>query len=78
MWATIVLGAGFLAGQVYAWRLLEQYNRSFATNTSSSFFFILTGVHAVHLLGGLIALLCAGVSQSGCISRRRRAASSSM
>ncbi len=62
LWTTIVLGMGFLAGQVYAWHLLEEYNRSFATNTSSSFFFILTGVHAVHLLGGLIALLYAGVS----------------
>jgi cytochrome c oxidase subunit 3 len=62
LWTTIVLGVSFLAGQIYAWRLLEEYNRSFATNTSSSFFFILTGVHAVHLLGGLIALLYAGVS----------------
>lgn len=62
LWATILLGAGFLAGQVHAWRLLERANPTFATNTSSSFFFILTGVHAVHLLGGVIALLYAGVS----------------
>jgi cytochrome c oxidase subunit 3 len=62
LWTTILLGATFLAGQVYAWLLLEKYNHSFATNTSSSFFFILTGVHAVHLLGGLIALLWAGVA----------------
>jgi cytochrome c oxidase subunit III len=62
LWATIVLGAGFLAGQVYAWRLIERSNPTFATNTSSSFFFILTGVHAVHLLGGLMALLYAGLT----------------
>lgn len=62
LWATVVLGAGFLAGQVYAWRLLERSNPTFATNTSSSFFFILTGVHAVHLLGGLMALLYAGIT----------------
>src|SRR5581483_11550481 len=62
LWATILLGGAFLAGQVYAWRLLEIRNLGFATNASSSFFFILTGVHAVHLLGGLIALLCAGLS----------------
>ena len=62
LWATILLGGGFLAGQVYAWRLLEQMNPTFATNTSISLFFIVTGVHAVHLLGGLIALLYAGIS----------------
>lgn len=62
LWTTIVLGLGFLAGQVYAWYLLEKHNVTFASNASSSFFFILTGVHAVHLLGGLIALLYAGVT----------------
>ena len=32
------------------------------TNISSSFFFILTGVHAVHLMGGILALLYAGMT----------------
>lgn len=62
LWTTILLGIGFLAGQVLAWRLLQRLNPTFATNTSISLFFIVTGVHAVHLLGGLIALLCAGVA----------------
>ena len=62
LWTTILLGAAFLAGQVYAWRLLRAMNPTFATNTSISLFFIVTGVHAVHLLGGLIALLYAGVT----------------
>jgi cytochrome c oxidase subunit 3 len=62
LWATILLGAGFLTGQVYAWRMLQRMNPTFATNTSISLFFIVTGVHAVHLLGGLIALLYAGIS----------------
>lgn len=60
--ATILLGLGFLGGQAYAWIVLERTNITFATNASSSFFFILTGVHAVHLLGGIIALLYAGVT----------------
>jgi len=62
LWTTIVLGLGFLGGQAYAWLLLEHMNRSFALNASSSFFFILTGVHAVHLLGGILALLYAGIT----------------
>ncbi len=62
VWATVVLGLGFLAGQAYAWHLLRLTNATFATNTSSSFFFMLTGVHAVHLVGGLLALLYAGMT----------------
>ena len=62
LWTTIVLGIGFLAGQALAWRALQQLNPTFATNASSSFFFILTGVHAVHLLGGIFALLYAGIT----------------
>ena len=62
LWTTIILGLGFLAGQVFAWHELRLANVTFATNTSSSFFFILTGVHAVHLAGGILALLYAGVT----------------
>jgi cytochrome c oxidase subunit 3 len=62
LWTTIVLGMGFLAGQGYAWRTLDRLNPNFAINASSSFFFILTGVHAVHLLIGIFALIYAGVT----------------
>ncbi len=62
LWSTILLGVGFLAGQAYAWRILERFNPNFAINASSSFFFILTGVHAVHLMGGTLALLYAGIA----------------
>jgi cytochrome c oxidase subunit 3 len=53
---TILLGLGFLAGQWMAWG--ELHNRGFYvdTNPSSSFAFLLTIAHAVHLAGGLIAL----------------------
>jgi cytochrome c oxidase subunit 3 len=62
VWTTIVLGFGFLAGQGYAWRQLRLTNTTFATTISSSFFYMLTGVHAVHLIGGILALLYAGVT----------------
>ena len=56
---TVLLGVGFLTGQWMAWG--ELHNRGFyvATNPSSSFAFLLTATHAVHLAGGIIALLWA-------------------
>jgi len=56
---TVLLGFGFLAGQWLAWG--ELHNRGFYVNTnpSSSFAFLLTITHAVHLTGGLIVLLWA-------------------
>ena len=59
---TIVLGLGFLAGQWLAWRELATRGFYVATNPSSSFVYLLTGGHAVHLLGGIIALLAAGAA----------------
>ena len=54
--ATTVLGTLFLAGQLLAWRQLAATGIYVATNPSSSFFYLLTGAHGVHLAGGLIAL----------------------
>jgi cytochrome c oxidase subunit III len=59
---TLILGIGFLAGQYLAWNQLIQQGVFIATNPSSDFFFLLTGTHAVHLFGGLLALLWAGIS----------------
>ena len=56
---TVLLGFGFLFGQSLAWG--ELHNRGFYVNTnpSSSFTFLLTITHAVHLSGGMLALLWA-------------------
>jgi cytochrome c oxidase subunit 3 len=54
---TIVLGGAFLAGQVLAWREMQHAGYFVSGNASSSFFYVLTGAHAVHLAGGLLALL---------------------
>ena len=51
-----VLGALFLGGQYVAWRQLNDAGIYLATNPCSSFFFLLTCAHAVHLLGGISAL----------------------
>src|SRR4051812_33632656 len=59
---TLLLGFGFLAGQYAAWRQLNDAGIFLSTGPSSSFFFILTGAHAVHLLVGLVVLMWAAVA----------------
>jgi cytochrome c oxidase subunit 3 len=57
-WAlTTGLGVVFLLGQVRAWRELAAAGVFLATNPSSSFFYLLTAAHGLHLLGGIVALL---------------------
>jgi cytochrome c oxidase subunit 3 len=56
---TVLLGTSFLAGQWLAWRELHVRGFYVDTNPSSSFAFLLTITHALHLTGGVIALLWA-------------------
>lgn len=56
---TAILGLAFLAGQWLVWRELAARGFYVATTPSSSFFYLLTGLHAVHLLGGILALFVA-------------------
>jgi len=60
--ATLVLGLAFLFGQWAAWQQLAANGFYVATTPSSSFVYLLTGTHAVHLLGGVLALFIAGVA----------------
>ena len=53
---TTALGLGFLVSQFIAWRQLAGQGIYLASNPYSSFFYLLTGAHAVHLAGGLLAL----------------------
>lgn len=59
---TVALGLLFLAGQAMAWRELAASGFYISATPSSSFVFLLTGMHGVHLLGGVIALLIAGAA----------------
>jgi cytochrome c oxidase subunit 3 len=59
---TIALGLAFLIGQVVAWRELAATGFYLATSPSSSFVYLLTGMHAIHLFGAVLVLLFAGVA----------------
>jgi cytochrome c oxidase subunit 3 len=50
---TGVLGALFVAGQVSVWRSLGARGVLLAASAYNSFFYLLTGLHVVHLLGAL-------------------------
>jgi len=56
---TVVLGGGFLTGQWIVWRLLADRGFYLTTGPSSSFVYLLTATHAVHLMGGVLVLLYA-------------------
>lgn len=58
---TALLGALFVAGQLLAWRQLVAADVYVQTSPASSFFYLLTGVHGLHLLGGIVALAWATV-----------------
>jgi cytochrome c oxidase subunit III len=67
---TTVLGFLFLAGQLIAWRQLVHAGVFLATNPSSSFFYVFTAAHGVHLLGGVIALLFVALRPTRRLTRR--------
>jgi cytochrome c oxidase subunit III len=56
-WISTVLGFGFLAGQIFVWRRLFDQGVFMASNPASSFFYVFTGAHALHIVGGIGALL---------------------
>ena len=54
---TACLGAGFLSSQVTAWRELVRAGVYLSQNPHSSFFYLFTGFHAAHVVGGMVMLL---------------------
>lgn len=66
LWITIGLGIGFLVMQVYGWYVLSITMRIFLIdpNASRSFVYVITLMHILHILGGLIFLFYA-VAGSG-------------
>ena len=56
---TVLLGFCFLSGQILVWNNLRYQGAFLDSNPSRSLFYIITGTHAIHLVGGLIVLLYA-------------------
>jgi cytochrome c oxidase subunit III len=69
---TLALGLAFLGGQLIAWRQLAGSGFYIATNPSSSFFYVLTAGHALHLFGGLFALVLVLHRSSGPVPTLRK------
>ena len=59
---TFVLGVAFLIGQLYAWGDLVNNNVFFVGNPSGSFLYVLTGLHGLHLVSGIIFLIIVLIS----------------
>lgn len=62
--ATLVLGIGFMICQFMGWSQLSAQKVFFAgkdSNASGSFFYVLTGLHLAHLLGGMLYLLAVNI-----------------
>jgi cytochrome c oxidase subunit III len=70
---TLVLGLLFLFGQWTAWRQLAASGFYVSSTPSSSFVYLLTGTHAVHLMGGVLALFVASIAAlfGKAVTRRR-------
>ena len=57
LYITLLLGLVFVVGQYVAWSQLRAQGLYLATNPSSSFFYVLTATHALHVVGGLAGLV---------------------
>lgn len=51
-----VSAAFFLTGQLVAWRQLTAGGHLLATDPAAAFFYLITGMHGLHIVGGLVAL----------------------
>ncbi len=53
---TLLLGFGFVFSQFYAWKSLVDQGVFLVGNVSGSFLYVLSGLHLLHLVGGIIFL----------------------
>jgi len=62
MLLTTLLGIAFLVGQWYSWVALVDRDVYFVGNPSGSFLYVFTGLHAIHLISGVIFLIIVLIS----------------
>ncbi len=56
---TFALGLAFVILQYQGWQTLNAIGATFTINPSSSFVYVISGLHAAHVLGGISALMVA-------------------
>ncbi|MCH8904944.1 MAG: cytochrome c oxidase subunit 3, partial [Bacteroidetes bacterium] len=54
---TLFLGIAFSIGQVMGWNILNDSGIKLERNPSGSFVYVISGMHLVHIIGGLVFLL---------------------
>jgi cytochrome c oxidase subunit 3 len=59
---TVLLGFAFLVGQWYSWVALVDREVFFVGNPAGSFLYVFTGLHALHLISGVIFLIIVLIS----------------
>jgi cytochrome c oxidase subunit 3 len=70
LYITLSLGALFVIGQYIAWRQLASQGLYLASNPSSSFFYVFTAAHGLHVIGGLAGLVRVIRKLKGMVLRR--------
>ena len=64
---SMVLGFGFLVSQYQGWQALYNMGIAINTNPSGSFLYVLSGIHAAHLIGGIAVLTVALIHAFGLV-----------
>lgn len=74
LWLNLTMGLGlvFVVGQYVAWLKLRSEGLYLPTNPNSSFFYVFTGVHVIHVVGGLGGLTRVMVKFRGSARTLRR------
>ncbi len=77
MTCTLALGLLFVAGQLLVWHRLALSGLYISTNPNSSFLYLFTAAHAVHVVGGLLAILLVMYRLNGPVPSLRKSTLSS-
>ncbi|HRP89022.1 MAG TPA: heme-copper oxidase subunit III [Edaphocola sp.] len=72
MWITFFLGASFMGLQFLGFQELYQQNIRLNGNVSNSFFFVIAGMHLLHIFAALIALLFVTIRNNNIKSDNRK------